>query len=121
MKESHPVETAEYSHRTGTSHEPIFNCWVSCVFKNCDQIISLVIKRNPRYLKKTHKFGIEVPTTVAEALEIDKKNGDTHWDDGISSEMNNVRVAFDVLSDGHNAPIGNQFVKCHMIFDMNME
>ena len=91
------------------------------MLKNRDPIISLVIKRNPRYMKKTNKFGIEVPTTVAEALELDKKNGDTHWADGISSDMNNVRVAFDVLPDGQNAPIGHQFVKCHMIFDVKME
>ena len=72
-------------------------------------------------MKKTHKFKIEVPTTVAKALELDKKNGDTHRDDGIASEMNNVRVAFDFLPDGQNAPIGHQFVKCHMIFDLKME
>ena len=72
-------------------------------------------------MKKTHKFGIEVTTTVSEAIELDKKNGDTHWSDGISSEMNNVKVAFDVLHDGQNAPIGHKFVKCHMIFDVKME
>ena len=77
--------------------------------------------RNPRYLKKTHKFGVEVPTTLTESLELDKKNGDTHWAGGISSEMNNVRVAFYVLPDGNNAPIGHQFVKYHMIFDVNIE
>ena len=72
-------------------------------------------------MKKTHKFGIEVPSTVAEALELDKKNGDTHWTDVISSELNNVEVAFDVFPDVQNAPIGHQFVKCHMIFDSKME
>ena len=41
--------------------------------KKCDRIISLVRKWNPIYLKKSHKFVIEVPTTVAEALELNKK------------------------------------------------
>ena len=91
------------------------------MLKKRDHIISLVRKRNPRYLKKTHNFRIKVPTTVAEALELDRKNGDTHWADGISSDMNNVIVAFDVLPDGNNAPIGHQFLKCHMIFDVKME
>ena len=91
------------------------------MLKHCDRIISLLRKRNPRYLKKIHKFGVKVPTTVAEALKIDKKNGDIHWADGIASEINNVRVSFDVLPDGHNLPIGHQFVKCHMIFDVKME
>ena len=38
-------------------------------------IISLVKKRNAQYLKKTHKFGIEVPKSVAQAYALDKKNG----------------------------------------------
>ena len=73
------------------------------MLKNRDRIISLVRKRNPRYLKKTHKFGIEVPITVAEALELDRENGDTHWADGIASAMNNVKVSFYALLDGKNA------------------
>ena len=91
------------------------------MFNKRDHIISLVRKRNPRYLKKTHKFGIEVTTIVAEALELDKKNGDTCWAYGMASEINNVKFAFDVLPDGHNAPIGHQFVKCNMIFDVKIE
>ena len=57
---------------------------------------------------------------MAESLELDKKNSVTNWADGIASEMNNVRVDFDVLPDRHNAPIRHQFLKCHMIFDVNM-
>jgi hypothetical protein len=30
-------------------------------------------------LKSTHKFGIEVPKTVKEALELDRKNENTFW------------------------------------------
>ena len=78
-------------------------------------------KEEPEISEKTHKFVIEVLTTVAEALEIDKKNGDTHWSDGLASEMNIRIVYFDVLPDGQNAPIGNQFVKCHIIFVVKME
>ena len=36
---------------------------------------------NARYLKRTHKFGIRLPKTVKEALEIDKENGNTMWAD----------------------------------------
>ena len=63
------------------------------MLKKSDCIIPLVRKRNPRYLKKNHKLGIEVPTTVAELLELDKKSGDTHLVDVIASDTNNVRVA----------------------------
>ena len=35
--------------------------------------------------------------------------------------MENVRVAFKVLPDGKPVPIGQQFVQCHMVFNVNME
>ncbi len=35
----------------------------------------MVKRRTARYLKRTHKFGIEVPKTVAEARVLDLKNG----------------------------------------------
>jgi hypothetical protein len=77
LKESHPIETAKYAMILGIDHEPAFNWWVPHVLKKRDRIISLVRKRNPRYLKRKHKFGIELPKTVKEASELDKKNGNT--------------------------------------------
>jgi len=59
-------------------HEPAFNWWVPQVLKKCKSIISLMKKRIPRYLKQKHNFGIEIPTSVKDALEIDKKNGNTY-------------------------------------------
>ena len=70
LKESHPIEVAEYAKILGIDHEPAFNWWVPHILKKRDRIISLVKKRSPRYLKRTHKFGIEVPKTVKEALEL---------------------------------------------------
>ena len=33
-------------------------------------------------------------------------------------EAKNVDVAFEELEDGEEVPIGYQFVRCHMIFDL---
>ena len=38
-------------------------------------------------------FGIEVPNTVKEALEMDKKNGNNIWREAIEKEMKKVKVA----------------------------
>ncbi len=92
----------------------------SCLRKR-DCIISLVRKRNPPYLKRTHRFGIELPKTVNEALELKKKNGNTFWTDAIAKEMKDVRVAFKIQLNGQSAPIGYQKIPCHMIFDIKME
>ena len=68
----------------GIDHKPAFNLWVPYVLKKRDRIISLVRKRSTRYLKRTHKFGIEVPKTVKETLDLDRQNGNTLWADAVS-------------------------------------
>jgi hypothetical protein len=72
-------------------------------------------------LKWTHKFGIALPKTVKEALELDNKNGNTFWADFIAKEMKDVCVAFKILLDGQSGPIGYQKIPCHMIFNIKME
>ncbi len=121
LKESHPLETAEYAVTQGIDHEPAFSWWVPHVLKKRDRIISLVHKRTTRYLKWTHKFGIEVPESDKEALDLDRKNGNTLWADAIAKEMKEVCIAFNILPDGHSASIGFQKIPCHMIFDVKME
>jgi hypothetical protein len=91
------------------------------VLKKYDWIFSLVCKWTTRYLKRTHKFGIEVPKTVKEALALDRKNGNTLWADAIAKEMKEVDIAFNILPDGRFAPIGYQKILCHMIFDVKIE
>jgi hypothetical protein len=99
LKESHPIETAKYAKILSIDHEPAFNWWVSRVLRKRDHIIPFVRKRNPRYLKRAHKFGVELPKTVKEALELDKKNGNTFWADAIAKEMKDICVTFKILLD----------------------
>jgi hypothetical protein len=121
LKDSHPLETIEYAVTQGIDHEPAFNWWVPHVLKKHDQIISLVCKRTSRYLKRTHKFGIEAPKTVKEALALDCKNCNTLWADAIPKEMKEVCITFNILPDGQSVPIGYQKIPCHIIFDVKME
>ena len=118
LKESHPIETTEYAKIIGVNHELAFKWWVPHVLKKRDQVVLLVKKRQSRFLKQTHKVGIEVPWTAKEALEIDRKNGNTFWADTIAKEMKDVCVAFKILLNGQSAPIGYQKILCHMIFDI---
>jgi hypothetical protein len=121
LKDSHPLETTEYALTQGIDHEPAFNWWVPHVLKKPDWIISLVCKQTTHYLKRTHKFGIEVPKTVKKALALDSKNGNTLCKDAIAKEMKEVCIAFNILPDGQSAPIGYQKIPCHMIFEVKME
>ena len=121
LKESHPVETAEFAVAMGIEDEPAFNWWVKPVLKKRDRIISAVKKRQGRYLKKRYKFGIRVPKDVDEAYRLDEANGDTFWADAIAKELKNIRVAFKILGLDEKVPIGYQEIKCFFIFDVKME
>ena len=55
-----------------------------------------IISKMQRYWVKTYKYGIRVPNTVKEAVDIDQENGDTLWWGAIMQEMKNVRTAFEV-------------------------
>jgi hypothetical protein len=54
----------------------------------------------------SHKYGIEVPTSVKHAIEIDWKNKNTFWADALKKEMGNVCVAFEILGQNAKAPPG---------------
>ena len=92
---------AEYAHQCGIAHKPASNYWDPHVLKKRDTIISLVNNRKPQYLMCAHKFGVELPKSVDDAHAIYKKNRNTFWADGISKEVKDVQVEFDVVPDGH--------------------
>ena len=71
------MQTAKYSATNDIDTEPAFNYWVSHTLEKRDIIISLLKKRQTRYLKKTRKFGIEMPKTVKEAAKLYENNGYT--------------------------------------------
>ncbi len=61
---------------------------------------------NSRVQKTSHKYRIEVFTSVRNAIDINRKNGSTLWQDALAKEMGNVCVAFEVLGPGIRAPPG---------------
>ena len=58
---------------------------------------------------------------MEQAYVMDTKNASTSWADALSKEMENVRMAFEVLPGGKFVPTGDQFVQCHMGFNIKME
>ena len=135
LKESNPLELAEYAVANRIDDEPAFNWWVKSALKTRDRIIAKLERRNigakkakNKYWRTTHKFGIEIPKTVDEALEIDRKTGTDYWEKAIRKEMTNVRIAFEELKGvtpeqmrtGKVKP-GYSFCSTHMIFDIKMD
>ena len=119
VKESYPIQLAEYAHHTRIAKEPAFAWWVPHVLKKKHHIISKV---KSKYWTRTHKFGIKMPKTVEEAIKLDQENGDSLWWDAILKEMKNVRIAFDIY-DGDIHELrkkGYTKIDCHIIFDIKM-
>ena len=48
LKESHPMQTAEFAVALGINHEPAFNWWVEHVLKKRDKIIASIRKWQTR-------------------------------------------------------------------------
>ncbi len=119
VKESHPVEVAEFAVAHNLQHEPAFRWWVPHVLRKRTRIVKRVKTRAER--KGNMKFGVIVPTTVAEALELDRINGNTLWHDAIEKEMKNNRIAFDLLPRDSSAPVGYKKITCHMNFEVKMD
>ena len=69
FKASNPVELAKYATGNRLDVEPTFKWWVNDVLKRRNRIIAKV---KAKYWRATHKFGIQVPKSVNEALAIDK-------------------------------------------------
>ena len=118
LKDSYPVQLAEYAINNAIQDQPAFAWWVGPTLRRKSRIIAAV---NKRYHKRTHKFGLELPKSVKEALEIDRQTGTTHWRDALDLEMKNVRVAFEVFEDEDAIPPPYQQINCHMVFDIKME
>ena len=118
VKESNPVDVAEFAKAKGIDDEPAFAWWVPHVVRKRDIIISKV---KAKAKKTTHKYGIRVPRTVKEAKEIDAANDNAHWQDAIAKEMCNVGIAFNILENDEATPVGWKKTTGHMIFLVKMD
>ena len=97
LKESNPVDIAEYVVENIISEEAAFVWWVSYTLNKRDHIIAKV---KERFLNKSHKFGLEVPTSAEEAYNLNKQDNNTLWCDAIKKGMSNVFITFHILDHG---------------------
>jgi hypothetical protein len=66
------------------------------------------------------KFGIQLPRSVKEAYELDKKNGNTKWADAITLQVAQQLdyKTFKVMPKGTAVPQGYKHIKLHFVFDV---
>ena len=117
FKEHLLVELAEFAVARGIEDEPAFKWWVPYTLRRRDRIISAV---KSRLRKVSHKYGVELPSNMAEAKALDDKNGNTLWTNAINREMENLIVAVDILHEGSKHPPGYTPSSCHLFFDVRI-
>ena len=119
VKEALPVEVAEYVVAQKIHREPAFNWWVMKTLRKRERIINKVKARKAR--KPNTKFGIEIPSTVEEAKELDQKNGNSYWKDTIKKEYDNIKVAFRLLENDDKPPPVYTEILCLLIFEVKFD
>jgi hypothetical protein len=88
LKESNPFEVAGYAVFNSNDDEAASAWWVPHTLRKRDRIISSI---KVRATKKESKFGIEIPRSVNQALEIDSKTGTDLWWKAIEKECQMCR------------------------------
>ena len=76
--------TLQNAKSRGISDVPAFKWWVNYTIKKRNVLVSAM---KARLRRVSYKYGIEVPTTKAHALELDKANGNDFWSKAIAKEM----------------------------------
>ena len=126
VKDSNPIQLAEYAVANRIQEEPAFKWWVPETLRTRNRIIAKV---KSRYWKTSHKYGVKLPHSVSEALQIDKETGTDFWWKAIQKELQKVMVAFE-FDDGltpeqvrqdKSLYVAFQEITCHMIFDVKMD
>jgi hypothetical protein len=112
------VEVAEYAVANRIDDEPTFDWWVKDCLKQKKRLIGLSWKH---HIQHGYKFGICIPESVEDALQLDKINGDAQWYDAMIKEMQNVRVAFDIKDHATKPPPGYEYVDLMMVYDIKMD
>ena len=96
MKRMYAIQTVEFAKSIEIDGESA-SCWrVPEYLRSHDLIVAAI---NRRASKVSHKYGIEVPTSLGHAIDLDRGNKDKLWQDAINKEMRNVCVSFEILDD----------------------
>ena len=117
VKDSYPVDLAEFAIQNKIADEPAFAWWVNYTLKKKGRIIANI---KSKYWDRTHKYGIKLPKSVKQAIEIDDENGNHLWWESLMKEMKNVRCAFEIYEGKIEDLVGYQKVRCHIVWDVKL-
>ena len=118
LKESHPLETAEYAEANLLLWEPVFSWWVPQALRQKHGMVKVL---KTRYHRMEEKFGIELPKNVKQALELDKETGTDFWKNTLIKEVGNLEPCILVVQEVKVPPPGYTKIRTHIVFDIKMD
>lgn len=115
LKDDYPMQLAEYVVRNNLQEETAFKWWVPGVLNKKDRMVA---KIKSKYWTRTHKYGIQIPKSIKEALRFDREDVKNHWRNAIEKEMSNAKVDFEVIQG--ETQVGYKKIHIHWIFDVKL-
>ena len=116
-----PVTCALYAKEQGLLDKPGWKR-LKGIARRDKKMIRMLNQSRLRSFRRApiYKNGFRVPRTPEEAIEIDKENGNTRWQDAIALEINQILdyQTFKDLGYGAPGPPGYQKIKLHFVFDV---
>ena len=118
----YPFKVYDYGKRMGILEHSSYN-WIA-VFRPSEesyqpllQAYKAIITNEPQY-----KFGVRVPRTVKEALELDKQNGNNYWLEALQTEIGQINFyeTFQLVEDGIKL-LGYKRIPYHFVFDVKFD
>ena len=80
MKNSYPVQMAEYAVHRRIAGNPEFAWWIRHVLAKRNRIVANL---KSKFWVRTHKFGVKIPQSVQKSNSFYEENGNTLWWDAI--------------------------------------
>ena len=92
-------------------------------FARRDKVLKRMLnasKRAQRFGEVVYKFGVRIPRSVKEAIQLDKENGNTLWQDAMEKEIGQINEykVYRSLGQGAEVPPGYQLIPVRMVFDV---
>ena len=124
MAKQDPVTLACYAHDSGLLNEPgwKFLCRLAERQRFLNATINSVKRRtDPNQVK--YKFGVRVPHNFAEAMMLDKDNGNTFWGDAVHRELDQLfsYKTFCDLGTGVLPGMEYKNIKIRFVFDVKAD
>ena len=116
-----PVTFARYAHEQNLLDTPgwKFLRRIGCRIKFLKRMIA-ASKHHQKQHSICYKFGLHIPHDYKDALLIDKSNDNTHWQNAIQLELDNIdaHCTFRDLGPGTPLPSGYHNIRVHFVFDV---